>query len=162
MKSKIGLNLGLGINVPISEIFSFQPELQFIQKGYRIKFSESDQGFSIKADGKVNLNYLEVPVLIKAAVGADDLKFFFAVGPSIGVGLGGKGKLKLETEFLGAKESTDEDFKVKFGDEPDPSARKASSGAIAKRIFFLRKRCISRLVTRAFRFGTLDQPKSAL
>ncbi len=116
MKPKIGLNLGVGANMVLSDVFSVQPELQFIQKGYAFKESESSFGIKAEYKERVSINYLEIPLLFKASFGSDDLKFFLNAGPSIGFGLGGKGKVEFSLSGQDMNESDDEEFKVRFGD----------------------------------------------
>ncbi|HEY9046312.1 MAG TPA: porin family protein [Ohtaekwangia sp.] len=98
--SKAGLTLGVGFNLPLGEgAFSIQPELNYIQKG----FKASEDG----GTAKLNLNYLELPVLVKASFG-DVTKFYVNAGPSIAYGLSGK----VSYEEGNMKFSS----KVKFGD----------------------------------------------
>ena len=103
VKSKAGITLGLGFNFPVGAgPMSIQPELNFIQKGFK-----ADEG-----DGraKMTVNYLEVPILIKASFG-EGIKCYLNAGPSLGIGLGGK--LKVQDGSI--KETVD----VKFGDPED-------------------------------------------
>ncbi|WP_333819535.1 porin family protein [Ohtaekwangia sp.] len=101
--SKAGLTLGAGFNLPLGKgAFSIQPELNYIQKG----FKASEDG----GTAKLNLNYLELPVLVKASFG-DVTKFYVNAGPSVAYGLGGK----VSYEEGNMKYSS----KVKFGDGDD-------------------------------------------
>jgi hypothetical protein len=108
---KAGFTIGAALNMPLGNgKFSFQPELNFIQKGTKNEFRFVDgPNVSDITEGtqKVTINYLEVPVLIKATFGS----FHLNVGPSVGFGLGGKYKI----------ETADGEFEsdVKFGNEPD-------------------------------------------
>jgi hypothetical protein len=105
--AKIGFTLGAGFNMPLGEgPISLQPELNFIQKGY--KADVSFDGIDIET--KTTLSYLEVPVLVKATFG-EATKFFVNAGPSVGFGLGGK----VKAEANGEEEEVD----VKFGDGDD-------------------------------------------
>lgn len=69
--SKAGLVVGAGLDIPVADIFSVQPELLFIQKGF--------EGFD-----PVHYNYLEIPVLGKVNFGTDQIKAFANIGPSFG------------------------------------------------------------------------------
>jgi hypothetical protein len=119
MKSKIGLILGLGLNFQVNDMFSVQPELQFVQKGFRIDYSYSFGGYTEEVKSDIAINYLEIPILVKTTFGSDNFKFFLNAGPSIGFGLGGKAKTEFSfsdgvDDFSGSSNG-----KVKFGDEPD-------------------------------------------
>jgi hypothetical protein len=119
MKSKLGLVLGVGLNFPVNAMFSVQPELQFVQKGFRADKSYTSDSFTLKTEGSYALNYLEIPVLVKAGFGSDNFKFFLNAGPSIGIGLGGKADV--DFEFLDGVHdfSTSGTSNVKFGEAPD-------------------------------------------
>lgn len=102
-KFNLGFTLGLGFNLPVGNgPISVQPELNFAQKG-----TKGDEDGST---AKLKLNYLEVPVLVKATFG-EATKFYVNAGPSIGLGLGGKIKVS-EGSFSGEAD-------VKFGDGDD-------------------------------------------
>lgn len=115
MKSKLGFTLGIGYNKSINDLFSVQPELNFIQKGLKGEFSESSNGESLTLEETYTLNYFELPVLVKVTFG-DGTKFFLNAGPSVGIGLGGKYKFKGTYTFQGITESEEIDGKIKFGD----------------------------------------------
>jgi hypothetical protein len=127
-KSTIGFTVGAGFNIPVNEMFSVQPELNFIQKGFKIEesYSEDLDGYVYKEETEVKLtvNYLELPVLAKFSFGTDT-KFFFVAGPSLGFGLGGKAKIDYSySETYNGQtdsESLSVNGKIKFGDEPDES-----------------------------------------
>ena len=105
-ESNAGFTIGLGFNFPIGTgPISLQPELNFIQKGWKVE----DDGTSVKT----KLNYLEIPILAKATFG-EGTKFYLNAGPSIGFGLGGKLKAK-EGSISG-------ELDIKFGDGDDEDA----------------------------------------
>lgn len=104
-KFKPGFTIGAGLNMPLgSGMISLQPEINYIQKGG--KFEEGD--FS----DKYTVNYLEVPVLVKATFG-EGTKFYVNAGPSVAFGLGGKNKWE-EGDEEGESD-------IKFGDEDENS-----------------------------------------
>ena len=53
-KQKAGITAGIFANAPLSTNFSFQPALNFVQKGYIVKDETGTE--------KVSFNYLEVPL----------------------------------------------------------------------------------------------------
>jgi hypothetical protein len=125
-KSRIGLTVGVGVNIPISQVISFQPELLFIQKGSKEELTasvaEDGVSYDIDATQNVAINYLEVPVLIKATFGTST-KFFVVAGPSFSYGMGGpvKSKFKVTVDF-GQGDFYEDELRysghVKFDEEP--------------------------------------------
>jgi hypothetical protein len=122
VKSRIGLSFGVGYSVDIGGIFSFQPELLFIQKGAKLDYSDSQPGFyRFELDGYLKVNYLEIPVLFKAnfPTNTEAVKVYLIAGPAMSFGLGGKTKLHFYYEEDGFILEEGGKGKVKFGDEPD-------------------------------------------
>lgn len=82
-KAKIGFQGGVGVNFLTGlSGFSIQPELNFINKGTSLKTSSKRE--------KLNLNYLELPVLAKYSFGP----VYLNAGPSLGLRLGQGSKEK--------------------------------------------------------------------
>jgi hypothetical protein len=117
-KFNLGFTFGLGAEFSLNSNVSLQPELNFVQKGFRITMSESDQGFSMSVDSRASINYLELPVLLKLYLSEGETRFYGIVGPSIGVGVGGKIKSKVKFDFGGDSYSVTVSNKIKFGDPP--------------------------------------------
>jgi hypothetical protein len=85
---RVGLQLGLWLNRPLTSVFSLQPELHYTQKGvrYAADFADGgDFGFPTSADLSLNLAYLEVPVLLRADFGrtGTSVRPFIVVGPTL-------------------------------------------------------------------------------
>jgi hypothetical protein len=134
-KSTIGFTGGIGINFPINDKFSVQPELLFTQKGSRIKqetsFSIFGSSAFFKADAKATISYLEIPVLAKVTFG-DDLKYYINAGPSVSIGLGGKYSYEFTVSDGSNPPETEKDSgSIKFGESSDPDQ---SIGYIKKRV----------------------------
>jgi hypothetical protein len=117
-KFKSGFLVGAAMEFPVKGAFSLQPELLFIQKGFRLKGEGSEQGITFKIDNRTTINYLEVPVLLKYYLNDSDTRFYVIAGPSIGIGIGGKVKTTVDADLLGAPLSVTVDGKIKFGDTP--------------------------------------------
>ena len=83
-KSKAGLDLGILLNIPVGGAFSIQPEVHFMQKGYKIEDFGMINGTQLNT-----LNYLEVPVSAKLTFG-EQIKMFVQAGPSLGYLMGGE------------------------------------------------------------------------
>lgn len=79
-KSKIGFNIGALVDIPVSSNFSVKPELVFSTQGAK---DEDD------SDSKLNMNYLNVPVLAKYTSASG---FFGETGPQLGFLMSAKSK----------------------------------------------------------------------
>lgn len=84
--SRVGLTVAGLANIPVNESFSIQPEVHFIQKGYKFEL----EFFGEVTETTAKLNYLEVPIHAKYAFGNENLRFFILAGPAIGFALGGE------------------------------------------------------------------------
>ena len=79
--SRMGMAGGVYMNYPVAGSFSFQPELLFVMKGFKIKYT--DPNFEFDLTGK--FNYIEVPLIARFAVPLEGaIKPWFCFGPSIG------------------------------------------------------------------------------
>lgn len=96
--SNPGLQFGAVANFMINDMFSIQPELLYIQKGFKI----GDDEMSLKG----RANYFEVPVLAKVYFGTEQLRGFATGGPTLGYWASGKNTVK----FGGSEASEDYDF----------------------------------------------------
>jgi hypothetical protein len=116
-ESKLGFLAGVTAEIPIATSVHFRPELNFVQKGYKIFFSEDFGTGPFEVDGKETLNYLELPLNITYSLPAGKNKVFLGAGPSIGLGL--SGKYKFTTEFPGQPTETEEGDTNFGGDEAE-------------------------------------------
>jgi hypothetical protein len=80
-----GLAIGFPVEIPLSDVFSIQPELNFVQKGYSVEAFNLG-GFGSEFD--YTYNYLEVPVLAKLNLGSGNFKFQVMAGPYAALGMG--------------------------------------------------------------------------
>jgi len=93
----VGLQIGATAQININEMFAFQPELMYFQKGTQQSFDFFGQSFDIET----RLNYFEVPLLVKAMFGdSEGLQFFATAGPSLGFGINGKVTADGESEDI--------------------------------------------------------------
>lgn len=81
-KDKFGFHCGFVVNLPISDVFSIQPEILYSMKGYRFKGYYLIGGpiGGAPLDSKQTLNYIDVPVLARLKAGG----LFFEAGPQFG------------------------------------------------------------------------------
>ncbi|AYA38347.1 PorT family protein [Hymenobacter oligotrophus] len=94
--SKIGPHAGLMVNIGLTDdnFLSVQPELLYSQKGFKYADNSYTDVFGnrIKETGKVNYNYLDVPILLK--INADGITF--EAGPQVGYLLSVSNNVKRE------------------------------------------------------------------
>ncbi len=106
--SKIGFTAGILADFPLQDNLSFQPSLNFTQKGASTK----DDSFGTE---KITLNYLEVPLNLVFKIGERG-QAYFGLGPVLSVGLSGKDKF----EFEGSTEEED----ITFGSNEDEDLKR--------------------------------------
>jgi hypothetical protein len=102
-KNITGFTAGVAFQVPVgkSKEFFFQPELLFVQKGSRLKYSGEyrsitiedhlidERGLTAHMDNKTFINYLEMPLLARVGSETEQFRFFLTAGPSVGYALNG-------------------------------------------------------------------------
>jgi len=89
----------------------FQPGLLLSTKGFRLSENVDSYGY----EGKMNLLYLDIPLLLKTYYAIQTVRIFGMIGPYMGMGL--SGKAKYETTFSGQTETDEE--KVSFGSDAE-------------------------------------------
>ena len=70
-KSKTGFTVGGYVNIPVSNKISFEPGLQYSQKGYTMQGNlkiDALKFLGANASAKVEANYIDVPLVLKAEV----------------------------------------------------------------------------------------------
>ena len=105
--SKAGITVGVLADVPFGKNFSFQPALNFVQKGS--KEEETFMGVTEKV--KLNINCLEIPLNLVFNATSNTGTFFIGAGPSFAFNLSGKLKYDDGTD------SFSEDIEI--GNDPD-------------------------------------------
>jgi hypothetical protein len=108
-KSRVGLLAGVLIDVPLNSQFSFQPGLQFVQKG--TKDEQTYGGVTEKV--KLNINYVELPLNFLYNAKSNSGNFFIGAGPYIAMGISGKWK------YDDGPDSYSENVKFGSSDEDD-------------------------------------------
>jgi hypothetical protein len=84
--SRVGLNIGAVMDIPVGSNFSVQPGVNFIQKGAKEKQSD---GTNTEEYSSI-INYLEVPLNIVYKAPIKKGHIFLGAGPSAGYALNGK------------------------------------------------------------------------
>lgn len=92
---KIGIHIGGVANFQLSESFAFAPELLFSTQGYKMDGADF-MGISIP-ETKVNMTYLNIPLLAKIYLGES---FNIHAGPTVGFLLAAKVKAGDESEDI--------------------------------------------------------------
>lgn len=102
-KSNLGFVGGLALSFPITSdnFIAIQPELLYIQKGYKADIAGANSVSFVS--NRVNYNYLELPLLLKVNFGEETFKAFVNAGPSFGYALGGRSR------------TDNQDIKLRFG-----------------------------------------------
>ncbi len=85
IKSKIGVNGGGFVNIPLATSFAVQPELLF-----------STEGAKVDGGGSINLNYINVPVMLQYRKSG----FIGELGPQIGFLASANTKFDGDTEDI--------------------------------------------------------------
>jgi len=104
---KTGITAGILIDIPVDKNFSFQPALNFVQKGTKYEFSD----FGITEESKMTVNLVEVPLNVLFNYPITGGTLFVGAGPSVAFALSGKEKYDDGTQ-------TDEN-EISFGNDPD-------------------------------------------
>ena len=84
-----GFHFGGFMDIPIGRVFSVEADLLFSKKGTKAVFEESYMGESYKSVYKMNLFYLDIPVLAKVTFDVSKIQLYAATGPYLGIGLFG-------------------------------------------------------------------------
>ena len=94
-KMNLGFHAGFGVDISLSDIISLEPGLLLETKGFKIK----DSYAGIDYVAKLNLFYLDVPIMLKGAYDfGNGFKIYGAAGPYIGVGLFGNMVAKVDDD----------------------------------------------------------------
>lgn len=107
--SKTGITAGVLVDIPAGKHFSFQPAVNFIQKGSK---DEQTSG-GVTETVSVNINSIEVPLNFLYNAGSNSGSFFIGAGPSFAFALSGKFK------YSDGSNSVSEDIKFGNGDDDD-------------------------------------------
>ncbi len=116
-KAKGGLMIGVLADIPVGKHFSFQPAVNFVQKG-----TKDEQTYAgITAKYSINVNCIEVPLNFLYNTRGKAGNFFVGAGPSFAVAFSGKGKFTDGTN----SETTN----LKFGNTDDDNMKSFDLGA---------------------------------
>jgi hypothetical protein len=113
-KMKPGFHIGPTIEVPITDMISFESGLILGTRGFKLH-EELDFDGTVDVKMNINLLYLDVPLNLKAYFDAGGVKAYGSFGPYVGMGL--SGKMKVKATYEGDTEEDSED--IEWGDDPE-------------------------------------------
>src|SRR5215217_2211569 len=114
-KTNTSFYAGATVDISVSDMFSVQPGLTFMGKGFKLDESVSDEDGNVlgSVSAKANLFYIEVPVNILVNIPVGENKVFLGAGPYYGMGITGTTKVK----GIVGDESVSESEDIEFGDD---------------------------------------------
>ncbi len=116
-KAKAGFTAGLLIDLSIGKHLSFQPAVNFVQKGMK----DEETVYNTTEKVKLTTNYIELPLNLLYNSRGRIGNFFIGAGPSIAVAISGKYK------YSDGVNSSNEN--IKFGSGDDDMMKQVDLGA---------------------------------
>lgn len=116
-KMKPGIHIGVTAEFPMTEMLSFETGLLLSTKGFKL----SREGY----EGKMSLNYLDIPLTGKASFDIESVKVYGVFGPYVGIGISGKSKF--ENTYEGETE-IDDDIVVWGSDKEESDFKRLDFG----------------------------------
>lgn len=96
-KDIIGFNAGLFVEIPISDKFTFQPEILYSAQGSKSEGPLNVDGTTYNVEATLKFNYINVPLMFKYHIANN---FSLEAGPYVGFLT--SSKLKFKVEGLGS------------------------------------------------------------
>lgn len=119
--------VGVGIDVPLSGVVSFQTGLNWVSKGASMDADIVEANTQNEVSVHVNQNYFEMPLLAAFHVGtASNFDMVFTVGPYLAYGV--NGKRDIDIDDLTVSYNTFGDSKVE--EEVIPGLRRFDAGLL--------------------------------
>lgn len=81
VKNRFGYHFGGYFNLPVGELLSIQPEVQYSVRGARTTYDSEFLGFELEGESTFNLDYIDVPIMAVIHLG-DAIQI--EAGPYIG------------------------------------------------------------------------------
>lgn len=106
-KNRTGFSGGVFVGIRLTQNFLIQPEVLYSQKGVKYWISGVGEGFTVKVD------YVEIPVLLKACFGSGGVKPSVFAGPAVAFKV--RAKIVIEDEEESAEDFRGTDFGGVFG-----------------------------------------------
>ncbi len=97
----VGPTAGLYSEVPLGTDFYFSPELNYTQKGFRIRESTEMTVFGLTipvgAEAVVRMHYIDAPLTLKYAIGLGNVRGYIKAGPTLGYAVAGSVTTRLKS-----------------------------------------------------------------
>ena len=105
-RSRIGMQLGLGVDIYLTDALSFEPGLRYMQKGAGFFSDASDPDFGIKIEREMKhtFHYLEIPLNLNYQLELGDWKCILTGGPTIGYLADFRWQYNLKSSWMGETE----------------------------------------------------------
>lgn len=103
-----GYHFGVNFEFPLSKVLFIEPVILLISKGFKSNTAINELGLDIDYKQKTRPLYLDIPLNIKYKINFGKAKMYFATGPYLGIGIGGK--IKTEASYLSLSEENTEDI----------------------------------------------------
>jgi len=117
-KSKMAFNFGVFATYNINEFIGIQPEIMFTMKGSNAKYEYAAESYCTY---KLNLNYIEIPILAKLTIPLGAVRPYVLAGPEFAVDVGAtyssdfEGVWAPESESGDVEDASAMDFGLMFG-----------------------------------------------
>jgi hypothetical protein len=112
-----GFMIGGVAKIPLSAHFAFRPELNFLQKGSKLRRTVPFYSYN----GDLVMHFIEIPLnVVYASMPAGRDHLFFGGGPSVGFGISGKYNLNIIDAGNSRTEKGDVKFDGKRYEAQDP------------------------------------------
>jgi len=112
-KSKLGFQFGPVVEFPFSDLLSLETGLMFTTRGFKTEDSGSSFGVDWESKRSVNVNYLDIPINLRAGFDVGSMRIYGNFGPYIGIALSGKYK----SEYTVAGDTEEDDEKLDIGSD---------------------------------------------
>lgn len=120
-KSKLGFQFGPVVEFPFSDLLSLETGLMFTTRGFKTEDSGSSFGVDWESKRSVNVNYLDIPINLRAGFDVGSMRIYGNFGPYIGIAM--SGKYKGEYTYGGVTEEEDEKIEIGSDKEEDDLKR---------------------------------------
>ena len=92
-KKMTNVNFGLVAQIGLTDNFSIQPELNYVQKGFRLQYGKDFTIYNVPipvgASAVTAIKYIDIPVLAKYKFRGQGASGYVFAGPSVGYALSG-------------------------------------------------------------------------
>jgi hypothetical protein len=85
---RAGLLFGGVLFYGFSPLLGLQVEPAYVQKGATVDITQTEQGMTVKLEGNLTADYLDIPVLLKASFGEGPVKPYLVAGATLALSLG--------------------------------------------------------------------------